>query len=94
MRKDSLIPRLLGIPPIQVSRELNCVLLGVDGQRRKAGRVPLVIGRVFELDAVDVGIGRKAVRRCINPESNGLCRDRPMPFSFSLRSSPVLGPAQ
>jgi hypothetical protein len=39
----------------------NRVFLGVDVQCRDAARVPLVVGRVVEIDAVDVGGGREFV---------------------------------
>ena len=50
----------------------NCVLLGDDGQRRDAGGVPLVVGRVVEIDAAKVGVWLKGVRARIDREGDGV----------------------
>jgi hypothetical protein len=52
--------------------DLNCVLLGVDGQRCSAGRASLIVGRVVETDAIIVRIGRKVFRAGIDREGDGL----------------------
>jgi hypothetical protein len=54
-------------PPLTVPSALGealtvIVLLRVDGQRRKAGRVPLAVGRVVEIDAIYVSIGLEVAR--------------------------------
>jgi len=53
-------------------------LLRVDDQRRNAGGVPLIVGRVVEADIVGVGARPKAARFRIYRECYGLRRT---PFS-------------
>ena len=54
----------------------NCVLFGVNGQRRKAGRAPLIASRVVESDIVYVGVRLKAARFRVYRERDGLRRCR------------------
>jgi hypothetical protein len=54
----------------------NCVLFGVNGQRRKAGRAPLIASRVVEADIVYVGARPKAARFRVYRERYGLRRCR------------------
>jgi hypothetical protein len=66
-------------PPLTGTRrgpDRNCVLFGVNGQRRKAGRAALIASRVVEANIVYVGARLKAARFRVYRERDGLRRCR------------------